>query len=71
MPAPVLFLKCPFQNPFCLHLAFRRLIIYLVQLVLLVFVNKAYIYVYHYASKLVLNNMLMLLMIGFVMIGMR
>ena len=50
-------------------LDWKVLIIYLVQLVLLVFVNKAYIYVYHYASKLVLNNMLMLLMIGFVMIG--
>lgn len=43
--------------------------LYLMQLALLVFVNKAYIYVYRTASKMVLNNMLMLLMIGFVMIG--
>ncbi len=42
---------------------------YLAQLALLIFVNKAYLYVYRNASKLVLNNMLMLLMIGFVMIG--
>ena len=43
--------------------------IYALQLILLVFVNKAYVYVYQKASKMVLNNMLMLLMIGFVMIG--
>ena len=43
--------------------------LYLAQLALLIFVNKAYIYVYENASKMVLNNMLMLLMIGFVMIG--
>ena len=42
---------------------------YLAQLALLIFANKAYLYVYRNASKLVLNNMLMLLMIGFVMIG--
>ncbi|MCD7825376.1 MAG: FtsW/RodA/SpoVE family cell cycle protein, partial [Clostridiaceae bacterium] len=47
----------------------KILLLYLAELVLLVFVNKAYIYVYHNASKIVLNNMLMLLMIGFVMIG--
>lgn len=47
----------------------KIVLLYLVQLALLIFVNKAYIYVYHNASKLVLNNMLMLLMIGFVMIG--
>lgn len=47
----------------------KILLLYLAQLALLVFVNKAYIYVYQNASKLVLNNMLMLLMIGFVMIG--
>ena len=44
------------------------LLLYLAQLAFLVFVNKAYIYVYQNASKIVLNNMLMLLMIGFVMI---
>lgn len=43
--------------------------LYLLQLALLLFINKAYIYVYKNASKIVLNNMLMLLMIGFVMIG--
>ena len=47
----------------------KILLLYLVQLAILVFVNKAYIYVYPNISKLVLNNMLMLLMIGFVMIG--
>ena len=50
-------------------LDWKVLVLYFIQLVLLIFVNKAYIYVYHNASKLVLNNMLMLLMIGFVMIG--
>ena len=43
--------------------------LYGLQLILLLFINKAYIYVYRNASKIVLNNMLMLLMIGFVMIG--
>ncbi len=43
--------------------------IYALQLALLIFVNKAYVYVYKNASKMVLNNMLMLLMTGFVMIG--
>lgn len=43
--------------------------LYLAQLVLLVFVNKAYLYVYKNASRMVLNNMLMLLMIGFVMLS--
>lgn len=43
--------------------------LYLAQLVFLVFVNKAYLYVYKNASRMVLNNMLMLLMIGFVMLG--
>lgn len=47
----------------------KMLLLYLGQLVFLVFVNKAYIYVYKNASKMVLNNMLMLLMVGFVMIG--
>lgn len=45
------------------------LFLYVAQLALLIFVNKAYIYVYQNASKMVLNNMLMLMMIGFVMIG--
>lgn len=47
----------------------KMLLLYVLQLVFLVFVNKAYLYVYQNASKLVLNNMLMLLMIGFVMLG--
>lgn len=47
----------------------KIILLYLIQLALLIFINKAYIYVYRNASKLVLNNMLMLLMIGFVMIG--
>lgn len=47
----------------------KLLVLYFAQLALLIFVNKAYIYVYQNASKLVLNNMLMLLMIGFVIIG--
>lgn len=47
----------------------KMLLLYLAQLVFLVFVNKAYVYVYQNASKILLNNMLMLLMIGFVMIG--
>ena len=44
-------------------------LLYLAQLTFLFFVNKAYLYVYKNASKLILNNMLMLLMIGFVMLG--
>ena len=47
----------------------KVLLLYLVQLALLIFINKAYIYVYHDISKLVLNNMQMLLMIGFIMLG--
>ena len=50
-------------------LDWKVIVFYLAQLALLIFVNKAYLYVYRNASKLVLNNMLMLLMIGFVMIG--
>lgn len=50
-------------------LDYTILIFYVLQVVLLVFANKAYLYVYENASKMVLNNMLMLLMIGFVMIG--
>lgn len=44
-------------------------LLYLAQLAFLFFVNKAYLYVYKNASKLILNNMLMLLMIGFVVLG--
>lgn len=47
----------------------KVLILYAAQLAFLIFVNKAYVFVYEEASKMVLNNMLMLLMIGFVMIG--
>lgn len=50
-------------------LDWKILVLYALQLALLLFINKAYIYVYRNASKMVLNNMLMLLMIGFVMIG--
>lgn len=46
----------------------KLLLLYLVQLLMLVFINKAFLYVYRNASKLVLNNMLMLLMIGFIML---
>lgn len=46
----------------------KVMLYYVIQLALLIFINKAYIYVYKNASKIVLNNMLMLLMIGFVMI---
>lgn len=49
-------------------LSVQILIFYLVQVVFLVFVGRAYVYVYDNLSKMVLNNMLMLLMIGFVMI---
>lgn len=49
-------------------LSIRILVFYLVQVAFLVFVGKAYVYVYDNLSKMVLNNMLMLLMIGFVMI---
>jgi len=47
----------------------KMLYLYFAQLAFLVFVNKAYFYVYRNVSKLVLNNMLMLLMVGFVMLG--
>lgn len=47
----------------------KLLLVYFLQLVLLFVVNKAYLYVYDHASKMVLNNMLMLMMIGFLMIG--
>lgn len=41
---------------------------YVAQVLFLVFVDKAYSYVYKNLSKLVMNNMLMLLTIGFLMI---
>lgn len=44
------------------------ILFYLIQLVFFLFVSKSYPFVYEGMSKLVLNNMLMLLMIGFVMI---
>lgn len=42
--------------------------LYVIQLVFFIFVSEAYPFVYEGMSKTVLNNMLMLLMIGFVMI---
>lgn len=44
------------------------LLFYVVQLAFLIFVSKAYPFVYEGMSKTLLNNMLILLMIGFVMI---
>ena len=44
------------------------LIFYAAQLALLIFVGKSYQYVYSGLSKLILNNMLMLMTIGFIMI---
>ncbi len=44
------------------------ILLYLIQVIFLVFVSKSYPFVYEGMSKIVLNNMLMLLMIGFVMI---
>ena len=44
-------------------------LLYLLELVFLLFVSKAYPFVYEGMSRLVLNNMLILLMIGFVMIS--
>ena len=44
----------------------KILAFYLLQLAFLIFVGKAYPYVYEGMSKIVLNNMLMLLMIGFI-----
>ena len=44
------------------------IILYLLQVVLFAFAGKAYPYVYEGMSKIVLNNMLMLLMVGMVMI---
>lgn len=41
---------------------------YLAQLIFLTFVDRAYLYVYKNLSKMVMNNMLMLLTIGFLMI---
>lgn len=41
---------------------------YLAQLIFLTFVDRAYLYVYRNLSKMLMNNMLMLLTIGFLMI---
>lgn len=41
---------------------------YIVQVLFLMFVDRAYLYVYRNLSKMVMNNMLMLLTIGFLMI---
>lgn len=46
----------------------KILCFYLCQLILLIFMCKAYPFVYKGMSKLILNNMMMLLMVGFVMI---
>lgn len=44
------------------------ILFYLAQVIFLVFVDKAYIYAYEGLSKMVLNNMMMLMCIGFIMI---
>lgn len=44
------------------------ILFYIIQVIFLIFVSKSYPFVYEGMSKIVLNNMLMLLMIGFVMI---
>lgn len=49
-------------------ISIQIVLLYLLQLVLLMFVSKSYPFVYEGMSKTVLNNMLMLLMIGFIMI---
>ena len=49
-------------------LSVQILALYLIQVVFLLFVSKAYPFVYEGMSRIVLNNMLMLLMIGFIMI---
>lgn len=41
---------------------------YVVQVLFLLFVDRAYLYVYRNLSKMVMNNMLMLLTVGFLMI---
>ena len=46
----------------------KVVIYYLVQFVFLMFVSRAYPYVYQGMSKMILNNMLMLMSIGFIMI---
>lgn len=46
----------------------KILVYYVCQLVLLIFMCKAYPFVYKGMSKLILNNMMMLLSIGFIMI---
>lgn len=49
-------------------LSIQVVALYLIQLIFFVFVSEAYPFVYEGMSKTVLNNMLMLMMIGFVMI---
>ncbi len=49
-------------------LSMQILVFYLAQLIFLTFVDRAYMYVYRNLSKMVMNNMLMLLTIGFLMI---
>ena len=49
-------------------LSIKIVLFYVAQVVFLVLVDKAYSYVYQNLSKLVMNNMLMLLTIGFLMI---
>jgi len=49
-------------------LDYKIIIYYIIQLVFLMVVSRVYPYVYKGMSKVILNNMLMLLMIGFVML---
>lgn len=49
-------------------LSVQIVLFYAVQVAFLVFLDKAYLYVYHNLSKMVMNNMMMLLTIGFLMI---
>lgn len=53
---------------FLSSLEIRLVIFYFLQLAFLIFVEKVYPYVYKGMSKMILNNMLMLLTIGFIMI---
>ncbi len=46
----------------------KMLILYVVQLAFLIFIGRAYPFVYQGMSKMLLNNMLMLMSIGFIMI---
>lgn len=47
----------------------KIVIYYLIQLVFFIFVDKTYSYVYNGLSKTLLNNMLMLMATGFIMLG--